>query len=154
MSNTDLERRALLNLIGTGLIAIPFSRARGAEPPSAEMPEVPDTLISEVCAYIQQSATIKLPANVVQKAKHHILDTLTAMVSGAEFKVGRLSREFTKSQGGSAEAQVVGENFLTTASSAAFANGNMEHADETDDSHEASGTHPGCAILPAALAVA
>jgi 2-methylcitrate dehydratase PrpD len=30
----------------------------------------------------------------------------------------------------------------------------MAHADETDDSHEASGTHPGCAIVPAALAVA
>ncbi|MDQ3754648.1 MAG: MmgE/PrpD family protein, partial [Acidobacteriota bacterium] len=154
MINADLERRAFLNLVGTGLIAIPLSRARGAEPPTAEMPKSPDTLMGEVCAYIQQSATAKLPANVVQKAKHHILDTLTAMVSGAEFKVGHLSREFTKSQGGSAEAQVAGANFLTSASNAAFANGNMAHADETDDSHEASGTHPGCAILPAALAVA
>jgi 2-methylcitrate dehydratase PrpD len=37
---------------------------------------------------------------------------------------------------------------------AALANGNMAHADETDDSHEPSGTHPGCAIIPAVLAVA
>ena len=30
----------------------------------------------------------------------------------------------------------------------------MAHADETDDSHNASRSHPGCAIVPAALAVA
>src|SRR5215470_16699804 len=37
---------------------------------------------------------------------------------------------------------------------AALANGVMAHADETDDSHNASRSHPGCAIVPAALAVA
>jgi 2-methylcitrate dehydratase PrpD len=36
---------------------------------------------------------------------------------------------------------------------AALANGVMAHADETDDSHNASRSHPGCAIVPAALAV-
>ena len=30
----------------------------------------------------------------------------------------------------------------------------MAHSDETDDSHERAGMHPGCAIVPAALAVA
>ena len=44
---------------------------------------------------------------------------------------------------------------LTAApSDAALANGVMAHADETDDSHNASRSHPGCAIVPAALAVA
>jgi 2-methylcitrate dehydratase PrpD len=33
-------------------------------------------------------------------------------------------------------------------------NGFLAHADETDDSHAPSLTHPGCAIIPAALAVA
>jgi 2-methylcitrate dehydratase PrpD len=43
---------------------------------------------------------------------------------------------------------------LTAApSDAALANGVMAHADETDDSHNASRSHPGCAIVPAALAV-
>jgi 2-methylcitrate dehydratase PrpD len=35
---------------------------------------------------------------------------------------------------------------------AALANGVMAHADETDDSHNASRSHPGCAVVPAALA--
>jgi 2-methylcitrate dehydratase PrpD len=30
----------------------------------------------------------------------------------------------------------------------------MAHADETDDSHNTSRSHPGCAVVPAALAVA
>jgi 2-methylcitrate dehydratase PrpD len=36
---------------------------------------------------------------------------------------------------------------------AALANGVLAHADETDDSHAASQSHPGCAVVPAALAV-
>jgi 2-methylcitrate dehydratase PrpD len=36
----------------------------------------------------------------------------------------------------------------------ALANGMLAHADETDDSHAPSRTHPGCAVVPAALAVA
>jgi 2-methylcitrate dehydratase PrpD len=36
---------------------------------------------------------------------------------------------------------------------AALANGMLAHADETDDSHAPSQTHPGCGIVPAALAM-
>ena len=34
-----------------------------------------------------------------------------------------------------------------------MANGILAHSDETDDSHAPSGTHPGCAVVPAALAM-
>src|SRR5690606_1873361 len=37
---------------------------------------------------------------------------------------------------------------------AAMINGIIAHADETDDSHPAAIGHPGCAIVPAALAAA
>jgi 2-methylcitrate dehydratase PrpD len=36
---------------------------------------------------------------------------------------------------------------------AALANGMCAHADETDDSHARSLTHPGCGVVPAALAI-
>src|SRR5262249_35908947 len=36
---------------------------------------------------------------------------------------------------------------------AALANGVLAHADETDDSHAPSLSHPGCAVVPAALAM-
>jgi len=95
-----------------------------------------------------------LPAHVSEKAKHHILDTIAAMVSGSRLKAGKLAIKFIQTQGGTAECQVVGSKLLTTAINAAMVNGFSAHADETDDSHAPSFTHPGCAIVPAALAMA
>ena len=43
---------------------------------------------------------------------------------------------------------------MTTVVNAALAGGMLAHADETDDSHPPSLKHPGCAIVPAALAMA
>ena len=54
----------------------------------------------------------------------------------------------------SKEATVVGTALLVPAEFAALANGMAGHADETDDSHLGGRFHPGCGIVPAALAVA
>ena len=104
--------------------------------------------------YIAESGARALPEAVVEKAKHHILDTLAAMISGSRLKPGRMAIRFFRAQGGTPEAQVIGADFMTTATNAATANGFMAHADETDDQHGPSFTHPGAAIVPAALAVA
>jgi len=61
---------------------------------------------------------------------------------------------YVKTLGGVKEACVIGSNIITTAVNAALANGMLAHADETDDSHAPSLTHPGCGIVPAALAMA
>jgi 2-methylcitrate dehydratase PrpD len=108
-------------------------------------------IISEVSSYIANSGEAELPAEVIKHAKHHILDTLTAIVSGSILKPGQAAIKYADSRGGVKEAQVVGSQIVTSAIDAAFANGIMAHADETDDSHRKSRTHPGCAIVPAAL---
>ena len=104
--------------------------------------------------YIAVSQDLTLPTEVGACAKHHILDTFAAMISGSTLGPGQFMRQYIRSEGGSAEAQVAGSALLASASLAALANGTAAHADETDDSHAASGTHPGCAIVPAALAMA
>lgn len=111
------------------------------------------SVIEEVSSYVAKSGEVELPAEVVEKAKHHILDTLAAIVSGSELKPGELAIKYAKSQAGPKEAQVVGTRTVTSAINSAFANAIMAHADETDDSHPGSNTHPGCAIVPAALAM-
>ena len=111
------------------------------------------SVISEVCSYISRTHALALPPEVVQKAKHQILDTLAAMVSGSVLKPGEVARRFVKNQAGKREAQVIGSKVVTSAINAALVNGMMAHADETDDSHAKSRTHPGCAIVPAALAM-
>ncbi|MFQ6026465.1 MAG: MmgE/PrpD family protein [Dehalococcoidia bacterium] len=103
--------------------------------------------------YLAGARSAELPPQVLEKAKHHILDTLAAMVSGSVLKPGVLARQYVEQQGGPAEAQVVGTSLVVSAVNAAIANGMMAHADETDDSNGSAGIHPGCAVLPAALAM-
>jgi len=92
-----------------------------------------------------------LPAEVVQKGKSHLLDSLAAIVSGSTLKPGKLGFQHARDQGGQGNCGVLGSSFRTTPIMAAFANGMAGHADETDDSN--SQLHPGCAIVPAALAM-
>jgi 2-methylcitrate dehydratase PrpD len=108
----------------------------------------------ELATYMANAATRALPPEVVEKTKHHILDTLAVMVSGGPLLPGRRAIAYAKSRGGKQEASVVGTRYLTTAETAALANGMLAHADETDDSHAPSQTHPGCGIVAAALAMA
>lgn len=108
----------------------------------------------ELSAYIGQALRKPLPAAVVEKTKHHLLDTLAAMLSGSSLLPGKKAISFVRSLGGARQACVTGSRIVTTAANAALANGMLAHADETDDSHAASLTHPGCGIVPAALAMA
>lgn len=111
-------------------------------------------LTRNLCGYIARAQKLELPQHVVAKAKQHILDTFAAMVSGSMLKPGKLIIGYVQSQGGTAESQVIGSSIVTTAGLAALANGTLAHTDETDDSHAASATHPGCAVVPAAFAMA
>jgi 2-methylcitrate dehydratase PrpD len=156
MADIGMNRRSFLQLagVGVGFTALPLSCSPELGKSTKNDNGSTGDVMSDVCSYVSKSGAAGLPPEVVEKAKHHILDTLTAMVTGAEFKVGGLAIDFARGQGGVEEAQVVGSNAVTTAINAALANGIMAHADETDDSHEPSGTHPGCAVVPAALSVA
>jgi 2-methylcitrate dehydratase PrpD len=111
-------------------------------------------VMREVSAYIARAIRKPLPAAVVEKTKHHVLDTIAAMVSGSRLPPGKRAISFVRTLGGTKEACVIGSGLVTTAINAALANGMLAHADETDDSHAPSQTHPGCGIVPAALAMA
>jgi 2-methylcitrate dehydratase PrpD len=104
--------------------------------------------------YIARAPARALPAQVAEKARHHILDTLAAMVSGSRLAPGRAAITYVRGLGGTREASVAGSRIITSRINAALANGMLAHADETDDSHAPSRNHPGCAVVPAALAAA
>ena len=108
----------------------------------------------ELSAYVSAALRRPLPPAVLEKTKHHILDTIAAMVSGSRLAPGKKAIAYVKTLGGVKEACVIGSNITTSAGNAALANGMLAHADETDDSHAPSLTHPGCGIVPAALAMA
>jgi 2-methylcitrate dehydratase PrpD len=105
-------------------------------------------------AYIAEALQRPLPEAVAEKARHHVLDTVAAMISGAHLQPGRIAIGYVTALGGTRESSVIGTRLRTSAVNAALANGMLAHADETDDSHAPSRNHPGCAVVPAALAVA
>ncbi len=107
-----------------------------------------------LAAYIAAARSKPLPKPVVEKTKHHVLDTLAAMVSGSKLLPGKMAITYVKTLGGARESTVVASKIVTNAVNAALANGMQAHADETDDSHARSLMHPGCGIVSAALAMA
>jgi 2-methylcitrate dehydratase PrpD len=107
-----------------------------------------------LCSYIASDQAARVPQEVVERAKVHILDTLGAMISGSALKPGKVAIDFVRGQGGPGEATVVAADFRSSAILAALANAMTAHADETDDAHFPTVTHPGSVILPAALGVA
>src|SRR6476660_1813806 len=111
-------------------------------------------IMRRLSSYIASALRRPLPPTVVEKTKHHMLDTIAAIVSGSRLEPGKKAIGYVRTLAGNREASVIGSRILTTAVNAGLANGMLAHADETDDSHAPSLTHPGCGIVPAALAMA
>jgi 2-methylcitrate dehydratase PrpD len=111
-------------------------------------------LMSTLSSHISSATRRKLPKAVVDRAKIHMLDTFGAMIAGSQLKPGRKACEFVGAMKAERAAGVIGTRTVTSPQYAALANGMCGHAAETDDTHPPSRTHPGTAVLPAALAIA
>src|SRR6266446_2489098 len=150
-----LTRRSLLEFVG-------LTFATRVIPPAAAFPSAAGSqdevapgvspVMDKLSRYMSEACERTPPDEVVEKAKHHILDTLAAMISGSEIRPGRAAIEFARTYGGREVATVVASNIVCGAIEAALANGVLAHADETDDSHGPSRSHPGVSVVPAALA--
>jgi 2-methylcitrate dehydratase PrpD len=160
-SPVDLTRRHMLQGAGGVLAAaaLPTERLRSAALPlRQESPKASTTaasdLTGQLARYMVEARDRTLPPNVALEGKHHILDTLGAMVSGSRLKPGEMAIAYVRAQGGVPESSVIGTNIKTSAINAALANGMCGHADETDDVELVTKTHPGCSSVAAALAMA
>ena len=110
-------------------------------------------VMGKLSAYMSEAGGRALPPDVVEQTKYHALDTLAAMISGSELAPGRMAIKFARAHGGAKVATVAGSSVVCDPIAAAFANAMLAHSDETDDSHAPSQSHPGCSIIPSALAV-
>jgi len=111
-------------------------------------------ITGKLARYMVEARERALAPEVAREARHRVLDTLAAMVSGSHLKPGEMAVRYARAQGGVAEATVIATDIRTTAVNAALANAMFGHADETDDFHPATKAHPGCSVVPAALAMA
>ena len=108
--------------------------------------------MSTLSTYMSAAGARALPADIAEHAKCHLLDTLASMISGSELPPGQAAQRYLRERGAKGAATIVGFPLTASPTDAALANGVMAHADETDDSHNESRSHPGCAVVPAALA--
>ena len=110
-------------------------------------------LMHEVSGYIAGALTVRLPPEVEERAKIHLVDTFASMLSGSQQLPGKRAIAYVKPLGGTREAGVIGTRIVTTTLNAALTNGTFGHADESDDTHPPTRSHPGTSVVPTVLAL-
>ena len=138
------RRRLLENLGALGGAGLVSGRTASAGEISPAM--------STLSAYMSEARSRALPAEAVEKAKHHILDTLAAMISGSGLPPGQFAIRFARAHPSEKTSTVAASDVVCGPMEAAFANAMLAHSDETDDSHAPSQSHPVCSVVPSALA--
>jgi 2-methylcitrate dehydratase PrpD len=150
------------NLISPSYVGSGFSRifsrtsppAASATPAQGTAADFPTSeVMTKLSTYMSEARNRALPEDVLEQTKWHVLDTIAAMVSGSELVPGRAAIAFARAYGGKPVATIVGDTTLCGPIEAALVNGTMAHADETDDTLAPGPWHPGCNVVPAALAV-
>jgi 2-methylcitrate dehydratase PrpD len=143
-----MNRRDLLKLAAVAPITSSFKLQEtvGSKKQASE-------LMAKLSTYMGEAGTRKLPEEIVEKTKQAVLDTVTAMISGAELPPGQFAIKFARAYKGEKIATVAACNVVCGPIEAALANGMLAHSDETDDTHSFSQSHPGCSVVPSALAV-
>jgi 2-methylcitrate dehydratase PrpD len=146
----SITRRELLERAG-GLVSVAaFAPPVRAAAQTARQPV--GAVMATLSTYMSDAKNRALPDAALERAKRHTLDTVAAMVSGSALVPGRAALRFADAYGGAAVSTVVASTKVCGPIEAAMVNGVLAHADETDDSWP-SGWHPGCAVVPAALAM-
>jgi 2-methylcitrate dehydratase PrpD len=146
-SKESFSRRSLIwGAAGaTTMAAFPRCIAAAAEDVSP--------LMATLSTYMSEAGNRALPDHVLQETKYHVLDTLAAMISGSQLPPGRQALQFARVYGGEKISTIVASNVLVGPIEAAIVNGALAQSDESDDNYSAGGAHPGCAVVPAALAL-
>ena len=140
-SQARLSRRALL---GAAMAGVSMRRLRAATSV--------DPVTQKLADYMAAAGNRALPAEVAEKAKHHVLDTFAAMISGYDLPPGRTALNYAKAHPGDRTCIIAASRFRCGAIEAAMVNGMLAHSDETDDSHAPSVSHPGAPTVAAAMA--
>jgi 2-methylcitrate dehydratase PrpD len=115
-----------------------------------------------IAQFVRETSAPALPAEVVERARVHILDGFAVILSGATEKGSRILHAHLRRLGGRPEATVLGVGFRAPAQWAALANGTSGHGMDYDDTQLTTSkesvygllTHPTVPVLAAALAAA
>ena len=111
-------------------------------------------ITGRLARYMAQARGPQAASDVAREARHRILDTIAAWCRARISSPARWRSSSRAAQGGAHEATVLTTDIRTNAVNAALVNAMFGHADETDDFDPVTKAHPGCSVVPAALAMA
>src|SRR5262249_17060021 len=94
-----------------------------------------------------------LDAEVRHYARRHLLDTGGVMLPGAAGEAATRAEAMLAAVRGGGRIPVPGRARRADLLDAAFLGGTAAHGIELDDGYRQGSVHPGCAVVPAALAV-
>ncbi|RVI49176.1 MmgE/PrpD family protein [Sinorhizobium meliloti] len=115
---------------------------------SSSMPRVAaDAPVDRLASFLSALRFEALPADVVEKTKVHIADTIGSALAGARSAEARIAR---RAAGAPGSALIWGTGDRAAAREAALINGVAAHAFELDDSGGCD--HSGAVVIPAVLA--
>ena len=116
MSAARWPRRTLLRM-GTliaGATLVPAARSRA---------QSIGNVMATLSDYMAAARERPLPSEVIEHAKHHVLDTVAAMVSGSALPPGHAALRFAATQTPGGTSTVIGADFSLDPSDAALVNG-------------------------------
>ncbi|MEX3009670.1 MmgE/PrpD family protein [Hoeflea sp. TYP-13] len=112
------------------------------------------SISAEIAEFATAMPTGKIPASAGHIMRLSLLDWASVAIAGGNEPVSRKVQALVESEGGNAEATIVGSNTRAPARGAALANGATSHALDYDDTHFIHIGHTSVVVVSAALAVA
>ncbi|HYW25110.1 MAG TPA: MmgE/PrpD family protein [Terriglobales bacterium] len=108
----------------------------------------------EIAAWVAGASLQAMPAEVVERARAGVIDTIGVILAGTVEPVTRIAAGLVAEEGGAPVAAQLGTTLRTTPESAALLNGISGHALDYDDVSASLTGHPSVVVVPAALAMA
>jgi 2-methylcitrate dehydratase PrpD len=103
--------------------------------------------------FVSELRYAAIPDEARHYARRHLLDTVGVMIAGAAGDVASHAEAVLATVGGAGRSPVPGRARRADLIDAAFLGGTAAHGIELDDGFRQGSVHPGCVVIPAALAL-
>ncbi|WP_025597778.1 MmgE/PrpD family protein [Burkholderia sp. WSM2230] len=114
----------------------------------------PANATAMIAGHVARVANSRLYENDTEALRRLFLDNFIVSLWGSTRPWTRQIAQWTRRFAGTGASPVLGGDWSADASVAALVHGTASHSFELDDTHNETLSHPGAAIIPAALAVA
>jgi 2-methylcitrate dehydratase PrpD len=114
----------------------------------------PDGPTGRLATWVAGLTLDQVPRNVVERAKHLLLDGLGCALVGAQLPWSRIATDAVLGLEGAGDAAVIGTGKTTSAPAAAVLNGTFIQGFELDDFHPLAPLHSCSLLIPALLSTA